>query len=101
MCFTEGEVDMIDFFIWILIGVIAGGFASFLIYGLRILDRFKCKHVWMWNRNIHGDEINARDGKRSEWFCMKCGIYKHKYSYVRLGVGEKMIYEDDELKKIE
>jgi hypothetical protein len=31
-----------------------------------------CRHRWTWVRNIHGDEINLRGGKRSVWWCHKC-----------------------------
>ena len=27
----------------------------------------------VWVRNIYGDEINLRDGKRSVWQCRRCG----------------------------
>lgn len=33
----------------------------------------KCNHDWEFVRNIYGDEINFRNGNRSEWQCKKCG----------------------------
>jgi hypothetical protein len=33
-------------------------------------------HVLKFVRNIYGDEINARNGMRSEWRCVKCGKYE-------------------------
>lgn len=38
----------------------------------RLLKRFFCKHNLVWDRNIHGDEINAMNGQRSWWTCDKC-----------------------------
>lgn len=43
------------------------------------LIKLLCKHKsYRFIRNIHGDEINLRDGYRSEWKCYYCGkiIYK-------------------------
>ncbi len=34
------------------------------------------KHCWSWHRNIHGDEIIALGGMRSEWRCSSCGKWK-------------------------
>lgn len=39
------------------------------------LYRLLCRHVYMFDRNIYGDEIN-RTGYRSWWRCCKCGKYK-------------------------
>jgi hypothetical protein len=33
-------------------------------------------HVDRFVRNIYGDEINARNGMRSEWKCNCCGRWK-------------------------
>jgi hypothetical protein len=33
-------------------------------------------HALKWVRNIYGDEINARNGMRSEWKCTHCGSYQ-------------------------
>lgn len=32
-----------------------------------------CAHNFRFARNFYGDEINARGGKRSLWWCDKCG----------------------------
>lgn len=39
----------------------------------QLLKRLRCEHEYRLVRNIGGDEINARDGKRSECECTKCG----------------------------
>lgn len=38
--------------------------------------RHHCQHTWTRLRTIHGDEINHRNGARSEWGCDKCGKWK-------------------------
>ncbi len=38
----------------------------------------KCDHDYEFVRNIHGDEINMRDGKRSVWQCKKCGHVQYR-----------------------
>lgn len=38
----------------------------------------KCKHNWVWKRNIYGDEINALNGKRSAWECELCGKIEYR-----------------------
>lgn len=46
--------------------------------------RWFCNHEYLeFIRNIYGDEINVRNGKRSEWKCKYCGklIYKDKLYY--------------------
>lgn len=35
-------------------------------------------HKFQFERNIYGDEINYRNGKRSEWWCMHCGLYQYR-----------------------
>ena len=40
------------------------------------LKRLCCNHEYIHIRNIYGDEINYVNGKRSEWFCEKCGKRK-------------------------
>lgn len=35
-----------------------------------------CKHIFTHIRNIHGDEINHLNGKRSEWRCTECGKWE-------------------------
>lgn len=37
--------------------------------------RLTCKHFYMRTRTIHGDEINHRNGVRSEWRCCMCDKY--------------------------
>lgn len=37
------------------------------------LKRLFCKHQYIKLQTISGDEINARDGKHSEWECVYCG----------------------------
>lgn len=34
--------------------------------------RFFCTHKYKLVRTIHGDEINHRNGLRSEWKCIHC-----------------------------
>lgn len=46
------------------------------------LKRLLCKHDIKHSRNIYGDEINYRDGKRSEWKCSKCGYIVYKNDLV-------------------
>ena len=46
------------------------------------LKRLFCKHQYVKVRTISGDEINARDGRRSEWECVYCGsIILSDYPY--------------------
>lgn len=42
-----------------------------------------CKHNYIFMRNIYGDEINFRSGKRSEWRCFGCGHFKYKDELVK------------------
>lgn len=37
-----------------------------------------CKHDYKFIRNIYGDEINHRCGKRSLWQCEKCGNLEYR-----------------------
>jgi RNase P subunit RPR2 len=41
-----------------------------------MFKRLFCKHDYVFVRNIHGDEINLTNGKRSIWECKKCGKIK-------------------------
>lgn len=41
-------------------------------------NRLLCEHEYKWVRNIYGDEINIRDGKRSVHICTKCGKLKYE-----------------------
>lgn len=43
-------------------------------------------HVDRFVRNIYGDEINARNGMRSEWKCNCCGRYKLRPQLVYLSL---------------
>lgn len=40
---------------------------------MKILDRLFCRHFYVFERNIHGDEIIAKNWKRSVWKCVDCG----------------------------
>ena len=40
------------------------------------VKRLICSHEYVHIRNIYGDEINYVNGKRSEWYCEKCGKRK-------------------------
>lgn len=40
----------------------------------RFIRELLCRHhLWRFVRNIYGDEINFRNGARSEWECKSCG----------------------------
>jgi hypothetical protein len=47
---------------------------------MNIFKMLFCKHKYKFERNLHGDEINAvstaRKTYRSWWYCEKCG--KHE-----------------------
>ena len=45
---------------------------------MNIIKQLFCKHEYEFVRNIYGDEINHRDGKRSIWKCNKCGKYQYR-----------------------
>lgn len=40
------------------------------------LKRLFCRHKYKFVRKLYGDEINAHDGKRYEYICVKCGANK-------------------------
>ena len=42
----------------------------------KIIKMLFCKHEFEFVRYLHGDEINAHNGKRFEYRCKKCGQYK-------------------------
>lgn len=44
--------------------------------------RLRCKHQFAFVRNIHGDEINLHDGKRSVWQCELCTKTVRRDNYV-------------------
>lgn len=37
------------------------------------IKRLFCNHFYRRIRTVHGDEINHRNGYRSEWQCNQCG----------------------------
>ena len=39
----------------------------------RFIRQLLCRHEWVFERNIYGDEINHVGGMRSWWRCAKCG----------------------------
>lgn len=43
---------------------------------MKILKRIFCRHRYEYIRALYGDEINAHNGKRKEYLCKKCGVYK-------------------------
>lgn len=43
---------------------------------LKILKKIFCKHDYKFVRLLYGDEINEHCGKRKEYCCVKCGMYK-------------------------
>ena len=46
---------------------------------MRLLKMLLCKHEFVFERNIYGDEINMVGGRRSWWRCPKCGKYQARY----------------------
>ena len=50
-----------------------------LKYLLWLFKVYRCDHAYAWIRNLHGDEIIFNyNGKRSEWYCIKCGVMHYK-----------------------
>lgn len=48
-----------------------------LIKLIRMLIRMQfCHHQYQFVRRLYGDEINAHGGKRNEYVCVRCGMYK-------------------------
>ena len=43
---------------------------------MALFKKLFCKHEYVFVRMLYGDEINAHNGKRHEYRCKKCGIYK-------------------------
>lgn len=41
-----------------------------------LIKKLFCKHDYVFIRMIYGDEINVHNGKRHEYRCKKCGMYK-------------------------
>lgn len=46
--------------------------------------RLLCDHKYKYVRSIHGDEINHRNGARSEWKCRHCNkvVYSKYLTYL-------------------
>lgn len=40
------------------------------------IRRLLCKHDYVWDHNIYGDEIIQAGYNRSWWRCRKCGKYQ-------------------------
>lgn len=45
---------------------------------INFIKSWFCKHEYEFVRNIHGDEINYLNGKRSIWKCKKCGKLQYR-----------------------
>jgi len=45
---------------------------------MKNLKMIFCCHEYEYIRTLYGDEINAHNGRRKEYRCVKCGIYKFK-----------------------
>lgn len=43
---------------------------------MSIIKWLFCRHEYVFERNIYGDEINWVSGRRSWWRCKKCGKLK-------------------------
>jgi len=43
---------------------------------MKKLKMILCHHKYEYIRKIYGDEINTHNGKRTEYRCVKCGVYK-------------------------
>lgn len=43
---------------------------------IRIIKMLFCNHEYKFVRKLYADEINAHNGKRNEYVCVKCGMYK-------------------------
>lgn len=41
-------------------------------------SQLMCHHYFQWRRSIHGMEIIARNGSRSEWKCAHCGKLEYR-----------------------
>ena len=44
----------------------------------KIIKMLFCRHNYKFVRRLYGDEINIHNGKRNEYICEKCGMYKYK-----------------------
>ena len=47
-----------------------------MIQIIKIIKMLFCHHKFKFVRKLYGDEINAHNGKRNEYVCEKCGMYK-------------------------
>ncbi len=43
---------------------------------MKILKKIFCRHKYEYVKKLYGDEINTHNGKRIEYRCEKCGMYK-------------------------
>ena len=43
---------------------------------MKILKMIFCRHEHEYVRTLYGDKVNAHNGKRKEYCCVKCGMYK-------------------------
>jgi hypothetical protein len=43
---------------------------------MKIFKKIFCRHKYEYIRKLYGDEINAHNGKRIEYCCQKCSMYK-------------------------
>lgn len=43
---------------------------------IRLFKMLFCHHDYEYVRTLYGDEVNAHNGKRKEYRCKKCGMYK-------------------------
>ncbi len=71
---------------------------------MNIIKQLFCKHNFVFIRNLHGDEINQHNGKRSLWQCTRCGkqIYMNRPLIVEKKKEEKEYvdkYVDNEVFK--
>jgi|GEM_PF-2964241 len=54
------------------------GMAKLMVF----IKRLFCKHKYRVIRNIYGDEINFRNGRRTELACFKCGKIKYHKDFL-------------------
>lgn len=50
----------------------------------------RCEHDYEFVRNIYGDEINFRNGNRSEWRCKKCGKIEYRRYLQEYSIMQKL-----------
>lgn len=64
---------------------------------MSIIKRLFCRHEYVFERNIYGDEINHVGGHRSWWRCKICGkraLDPHLYLELERGSESKMEVEE-------